>query len=407
LKLGLLPNMSGIRLAAATIATLFAAAAVIVALSAPAAAQERKSRTIFDLLFGGNNKAENREPEARRPVRTRAAPTGASPNVVRVPEPDAVEKLDNARVVLVVGDFLADGLAEGLVSAYAQSPGVRIVSSVSGSSGLVRDDYYDWPSEIGAIIEEQKPSIVVVMLGSNDRQQLLVDGIREKVRSDSWTAEYTRRVESVAKSIRDRGLPLFWVGMPSFKSTSMTADMLAFNDIYRKVTDNLGGEFIDIWDGFVDEAGTFSSVGPDINGQRVRLRGSDGINMTRAGKRKMAFYLERPLNRMLGAAAGAGVASLGPQDLSPLNIEPADIPEITRTNPVALGGAELDGGVDLLGEAAMKRPREARTPGEKLSLEGIAPAAKAGRADDFSTPPYAAVPIMPADPTETTTAISE
>ena len=408
MKLGLLPNMSGIRLAAAMIATLFAAVAVVVALSAPASAQERKSRTIFDLLFGGNNKAESREPEARRPARSRAAPSGtASANVVRVPEPDAVEKLENARVVLVVGDFLADGLAEGLVSAYAQSPGVRIVSSVSGSSGLVRDDYYDWPSEIGAIIEEQKPSMVVVMLGSNDRQQLLVDGMREKVRSEGWTAEYTRRVESVAKNIRDRGLPLFWVGMPAFKSPSMTADMLAFNDIYRKVSENLGGEFVDIWDGFVDEAGAFSSVGPDINGQRVRLRGSDGINMTRAGKRKMAFYLERPLNRMLGAAAGAGVASLGPQDFSPLDIEPADIPEITRTNPVALGGAELDGGVDLLGAGAMKRPREARTPGEKLSLEGIAPAAKTGRADDFSAPPYAAVPIVPTDPTETTTAISD
>lgn len=403
-----MPDIAGIRLAAASIATLFATMAVLASLSAPAAAQERKPRTIFGLLFGGNNKTENRkpEPETRRPARSRSS-TGSSPKVVRVPEPDAVEKLENARVVLVVGDFLADGLADGLVTAYAQSPGVRIIVSTSGSSGLVRNDYYDWPSEIGAIIEEQKPSMVVVMLGSNDRQQLLVDGMRERVRSENWTAEYTRRVESVAKNIRDRGLPFFWVGMPSFKSSSMTADMLAFNDIYRKVSERLGGEFVDIWDGFVDEAGAFSSVGPDINGQRVRLRGSDGINVTRAGKRKMAFYLERPLNRMLGAAAGAGVASLGPQDLSPLDIEPADIPEITRTNPVALGGAELDGGVDLLGASAMKRPREARTPGEKLSLEGIAPAAKTGRADDFSVPPYAAVPLVPADPTETTTAISE
>ncbi|MEX0955061.1 MAG: DUF459 domain-containing protein [Rhizobiaceae bacterium] len=404
MKLGLLPNMTGIRLAAAAIAILFAAVSVLVVLSAPASAQERKSRTLFDLLFGGP-KAE--EPETSRPARSRSTSNPTSSNVVRVPEPDAVEKLENARVILVVGDFLADGLAEGLVSAYAESPGVRIVSSVSGSSGLVRDDYYDWPNEIGAIVEEQKPSMVVVMLGSNDRQQLLVGGMREKVRSESWTAEYTRRVESVAKNIRDRGLPLFWVGVPSFKTTSMTADMLAFNDIYRTVSENLGGEFVDIWDGFVDETGVFSSVGPDINGQRVRLRGSDGINMTRAGKRKMAFYLERPLNRMLGSAAGPGIASLGPQEFSPLVIDPADIPEITRTNPVALGGAELDGGDDLLGAAAMKWPREARTPAEKLSLEGIAPAAQTGRADDFSAPPYAAVPLVPTDPTETTTAISE
>jgi hypothetical protein len=411
LKLGRPQNSSGIRFAVALLAVLFAAVPLLAALSVEAGAQEERSRprTIFGLLFGGGgNKAEKVEPNratGRNTIRSSSG-GGGSANVVRVPEPDAVEKLDNARVILVVGDFLASGLAEGLEIAYAQSPGVRIVSQTNGSSGFVRDDFYNWPAEIGPIIEEEKPAIVVIMLGSNDRQQLLVNGSREKVRSEAWTEEYTSRVESVVKEVRDRGLPLFWVGLPSFKSSSMTADMLAFNDIYRSVTEKAGGEFIDIWDGFVDENGAYTSVGPDMNGQRVRLRGSDGINLTRDGKRKIAFYAERPLNRMLGTAAGEGIASLGPEHLAPLEIEPADIPDITRTNPVALGGAELDGGDDLLG-ARVVRPREARTAAEKLSMEGIAPPAKSGRADDFSTPPYSAVPLGPPDPTETTTAISE
>jgi hypothetical protein len=405
LKLGRPPKQRGIRFAALLVAALMALGPLLAALSAPAYAQERRPRTIFGLLFGGNDRSESRE--AKQPTRTRASSATGSPNVVRVPEPDAVEKLENARVVLVVGDFLADGLAEGLVSSYAQSPGVRVVVSASGSSGLVRDDYYNWPDQIGPLIEEHKPAIVMVMLGSNDRQQLLVDGVREKVRSEGWTREYAKRVESIAKAVRQRGLPLFWVGLPSFKSSSMTADMLAFNDIYRAAVEEAGGEFIDIWDGFVDENGAFSSVGPDMNGQRVRLRGSDGINLTRAGKRKIAFYAERPLNRLLGSAAGAGIASLGEQDFTPLDIQPQDIPDITRTGPVALGGAELDGGDALLGATRIRQPREARTPGEKLSLEGIAPPAKSGRADDFSAPPYAAVPAGPTDPNETTTSISE
>jgi uncharacterized protein len=183
--------------------------------------------------------------------------------------------------------------------------------------------------------------------------------------------------------------------------------MLAFNDIYRTATEAAGGEFVDIWDGFVNENGAFSSEGPDMNGQRVRLRGSDGINLTQAGKRKVAFYVERPLNRLLGPAAGAGVARLGPLDYAPLEIAPADIPDIVRTSPVALGGAEIDGGDDLLGAGRMRRPNEARTPVEKLSLEGLAPPAKTGRADDFSAPPYAALPVGQPDASETTTAISD
>lgn len=394
-----LPKKSGIRLTTALFAALIAFAQLLFIYSAPALAQER--RTLFDVLFGGK-KIERTE----RTTPTRNSGTRRTSNVVRVPEPEAVDKQENARIILVVGDFLADGLAEGLVTAYAQSPGIRIVSSTSGSSGLVRDDYYDWPAAIGPIIEEQKPSLVIVMVGSNDRQQLLVDGSREKVRSAKWTEEYGARAGRLVKEIRGRGLPLFWVGLPSFKSSSMSNDMLAFNDVYRGVVEAAGGQFIDIWDGFVDENGAFSSVGPDMNGQRVRLRGSDGINLTRDGKRKVAFYVERPLNRLLGSAAGAGVASLGLEPLTPLDIAPEEIPEITRTSPVALGGAELDGGDSLLGAAGTQLRREPRTPGEKLSMEGIAPPPREGRADNFSAPPYAAVPGAPADATETTTSIS-
>lgn len=393
------PEKYGVRLAVTALLALFAAAPILVALSSPLAAQER--RNLFDLLFGGR-KVE--QPQRERAVRRTSPRRGST--VVRAPEPEAVDKIDNARVVLVVGDFLAGGLAEGLVTAYTQSPGVRIVSDTSGSSGLVRDDYYDWPGTIGGIIEEHKPSIVIVMVGSNDRQQLVVGGNREKVRSSQWTAEYTSRVESLVKEVRGRGLPLIWVGLPSFKSSSMSNDMLAFNDIYRNSVEAAGGQFVDIWDGFVDENGAFSAVGPDMNGQRVRLRGSDGINVTKDGKRKIAFYVERPLNRLLGSATGAGVASLGSAPFEPLDIAPDEIPEVTRTTPVSLGSAELDGGDTLLGAGGMPPHREARTPGEKLSMEGIAPPPKAGRADNFSAPPYSAVPGAPADPTETTTSIS-
>jgi hypothetical protein len=55
--------------------------------------------------------------------------------------------------------------------------------------------------------------------------------------------------------------------------------------------------------------GKFIFTGSDINGQQVRLRGSDGINVTRAGKRKIAFLHEKsPPAGLLGDAAAVGVA---------------------------------------------------------------------------------------------------
>ena len=93
----------------------------------------------------------------------------------------------------------------------------------------------------------------------------------------------------------------------------MTADMLAFNDFYKSAATANGGEFVDIWNGFVDENGNFITTGPDINGQVVRLRGSDGINLTRAGRRKVAFYAEKPLKKLLGRAADPNIGTLTPE----------------------------------------------------------------------------------------------
>ncbi|WP_353644758.1 DUF459 domain-containing protein [Mesorhizobium sp. WSM2239] len=327
-------------------------------------------------------------------------------NVERAAEPEvqAVEKLADAKVVLVVGDFLASGLAEGLAEAYAENPRVKVVDRSNGSSGFVRDDFFDWPGEIAGIIEAEKPAAIIVMLGSNDRQQIKVRGEREPIRSEGWTREYTLRTEKFGKAIADGKVPFIWVGMPAFKSSKLTSDMLAFNDIYRASAESAGAEFVDIWDGFVDENGAFVATGPDVNGQPVRLRASDGINMTAAGKRKLAFYAEKPLNKVLGETTGPEPVALAPATLPAVAPGAPSGAPVDRTVPISLADPQLDGGTELLGAQAPQK-REARSPGERLAIEGVAPDAAPGRADDFSRPRKPLIPTATPDSADTTTAI--
>jgi uncharacterized protein len=327
-------------------------------------------------------------------------------NVERPAEPEApaAEKLADAKIVLVVGDFLASGLAEGLTESYAENPRVKVVDRSNGSSGFVRDDFFDWPGEIAGIVEEEKPSAIVVMLGSNDRQQMKVAGEREPVRSEGWTKEYELRAEKFGKIIADGKVPFVWVGMPAFKSSKMTSDMLAFNDIYRASAEGAGAEFVDIWDGFVDENGAFVATGPDVNGQPVRLRAGDGINMTAAGKRKLAFYAEKPLNKILGETTGPEPVALAPATLPAVAPGAPNAAPVDRTVPISLADPQLDGATELLGAQAPKK-QEARTPGERLAIEGVAPEAAPGRADDFARPRKPPVPAVTPDSAEKTTAI--
>lgn len=373
----------------------------------PAAAQELVGRCqgLLGCLFGIPQrparvyvlpqKRTTTRPRVRRqtaPQRSRAPShsSSRSSEPEAPPPPPEVEKLDNARVVLVLGDFLAGGLAEGLEDAYAESPGVRVVDRTNGSSGFVRTDYYDWNANIGSILDEEKPFVVVTMIGSNDRQQIVVDGNRVDPRTDPWTKEYLKRIGTFAKAVTSRKLPLVWVGLPSFKSHSMTSDMLAFNDLYKQEVEAAGGEFVDIWDGFVDENGNFIFTGPDINGQPVRLRGSDGINLTLAGKRKVAFYAEKPLNKILGAAVSPDVDGAAIEQLPETSLVPVLPGDMDRTQPISLLGPDLDGGAALLGPA--ESPRESKQP----ERSGMSVDPPAGRADNFSIAP-ASRPSQPAD----------
>ncbi|RKF06093.1 DUF459 domain-containing protein [Oceaniradius stylonematis] len=351
---------------------------------------------LLQMLFNRNNRQETtRQPRPRQAApgqrtTTRAAParrssSGGVASAPATPRTEAVEKAENARIVLVVGDFVADGLARGLTDAFAASPNVVVERRVNGSSGFVRDDFYDWPGEIGAILEEVKPSVLVVHLGSNDRQPLRVDGATREVLSEQWRTEYQSRIDAFINAAGQAGVALVWTGSPPFRFRSMSADMLAFNEIYRARTEAANGHFVDIWDGFVDEDGNFIERGPDIKGQVVRLRGSDGINFTPAGQRKIAFYVERQLKQILGDSALPLVTSLGADNLPIMKLPPLQTEaDLERVNPIAVTDPDLDGGSVLLGDVsqpeAAANPLQARSVRQRLVEEGLPPPARAGRA---------------------------
>lgn len=343
-------------------------------------AGERRGGGLLRFLFPRQEKRERPAP----PAATRKRPEPRRHAAPAPPPVPAVEKAEDARRILVVGDFLAGSLADGLAAAYAENADMLVVDRANGSSGLVRDDFYDWPGNISAVLAAENPAAVVVMIGSNDRQQMRVGDGHESPGSPAWTAEYERRATMLAAAVRERGLPLLWVGNLPFKSPAMSSDMVAFNDVYRRIVTEAGGEFIDVWDGFVDENGNFAANGPDMNGQPAQLRGSDGINVTRPGRRKIAFYVEKPLARLLGPGADApdGLDADPGATPGPGETEPA---AIDRTAPLAIDDLDAGQGSALLGAVIAPPGNEAGTQAQPFLRQEAVAGPRPGRADDFLT----------------------
>jgi len=387
---------------AACLSLLIGAAIVSPALlPAQATAQERvvrRSWSLFDIFAPRRSpRNDNALPAPRAKSRSVIQQRKPKSRVVRkaapaVPEIAAVEKLPDAKTILVIGDFLATGLAEGLTETFALNASVRVIDRSKGSSGIVREDVVDWPKEVAALADAEQPAAIVVMLGSNDRQQMIVDGKREALNSEPWADAYEERTKALAAAMKAKTIPFVWISMPPFKSSKMSSDMLAFNDVYKTAVQSGGGEFVDIWDGFADEAGAFVSSGPDVSGQPARLRTGDGINLTQAGKLKVAFYSEKPLRKLLGLPAQDGLAS----PVLPVSPEtPAKPKAVDRTEPIALNDPNLDGATELLGGTA--------PTGEALPVAGRTTAPQ-GRADDFMGAAPAAAAVSPVEDEATSTA---
>ncbi|EAS50670.1 conserved hypothetical protein [Aurantimonas manganoxydans SI85-9A1] len=380
-----------------------AAIAVFVTAVVPqsAAYAQQRPRTVLEMLFG-NQTREAAPP--RRVIRKRAAPrkqrtrrsrsssssssrrsspsrTPAAPAAAAAPD-----KNDTAQIVLVVGDFMADSLAKGLSDVYADNADVVVKARANGSSGLVREDYYNWRTSLGPIMEEEKPAVVVMMIGSNDRQQIDTGSGSASLRSDAWVAEYQKRIAAIAGTAKEKNVPLVWVGVPSFKFDRMSEDMIFLNDLYSKGVASVSGEFVDVWDGFVDANGGFVYSGPGVSGQKVQLRGSDGITMTGDGADKLAFFAERAITKRLRNPAAPGTAfSLSEEQLPNMQLPPiSNAANAVTAAPVALDDPSLDGADRLLGAGTVQGFSLEPSPRDRLVLNGNSTGNIAGRADDFA-----------------------
>jgi len=306
------------------------------------------------------------------PVNT-PAPAANQPRVVTIPV--VAEKNEDAARLLVVGDFMARGVADALVDAFADEPSLIVVDRTNGSSGIVRDDFYDWNELLPEIIEETEPTYIVMMIGTNDRQTLRADGAFE-LRSADWDRVYGERVATLAEAMAPFGPNALWISQPPMRGRSMSGDMAYFNTVYEAAVDQYGLTFVDIWDAFADQDGRFTTTGPDVEGQVRLLRADDGFSFTRAGRTKVAFFVETEIDLV----AGGGALFVQGPGAPRVEVLPGGVPRVV--GPVLLLGAPPpDAPTQLLTEAP---GLDEGGVAYRLFVLGEPPPAAPGRVDDFT-----------------------
>ncbi|WLA66425.1 SGNH/GDSL hydrolase family protein [Bradyrhizobium diazoefficiens] len=379
----------------------------------------------------------------------------------RAPAPSKRDTIADKNV-LVIGDAMADWLAYGLEDAYSEQPDMGVIRKHKTTSGLIKyqpkGEPSDWAAAAKGILETEKPDVIVVMLGLNDRISIREPvteksdkasdkdkkndkGARAKpqgkpdakpgdakpdiaakpddkpadadlpqddadnadapqvaipektarnpnglyeFRDDRWVELYAKKIEELANVLKAKGVPVLWVGLPAIRGPKGTADMLFLDSLYREGAAKAGITYVDVWDGFVDEAGRFLQKGPDFEGQIRQLRTYDGVFFTKPGARKLAHYVEREITRLLAGRSGPIALPSEPAtpDTSVEPGKPAPRPLAGPIVPLVAASISTD---QLLGGPG-SRPAAVDALAAKTMVKGEPLTAPAGRADDYAWP---------------------
>jgi uncharacterized protein len=391
----------------------------------------------------GNGMFEPFQQQAPRSYRRQALPS-VREDFSKAPPPEKRETVAQ-RHILVLGDAMADWLAYGLEDAYSEQPDMGVIRKHKTGSGLIRyqpkGEPADWPAAAKSILATENPDVIVVMLGLDDRTSMhepateKADGKsapdKQKVdkkadkdatakpdgkpvdaelsgdagagppvitpeksarspngvyefREQRWVELYTKKIDEMIGVLKSKGVPVLWVGLPAVRGPKATADTLFLDALYRNAAGRAGITYVDVWDGFVDEAGQFTQKGPDFEGQIRQLRSSDGLYFTKPGARKLAHYVEREITRLL-----AGRTAPVPLPTEPPTPDANAVPGQPVPRPLAgpiVPLVDSSVGTDQLLGGPGSRPAAVDTLAARSLVKGEALTPPAGRADDFAWP---------------------
>jgi uncharacterized protein len=203
-------------------------------------------------------------------------------------------------------------------------------------------------------------------------------------RDERWVELYAKKIEELIGILKSKGVPVLWVGLPAIRGQKGTSDMLFLDALYRDGAGKAGITYVDVWDGFVDEAGRFLQKGPDFEGQIRQLRTADGVFFTKPGARKLAHYVEREVTRLLASRSGPIAVPIEPAtpDANVVPGQPAPRPLAGPVMPLVASSVGTD---QLLGGPG-SRPAGVDALAARTLVKGEALAAPAGRADDYAWP---------------------
>lgn len=206
--------------------------------------------------------------------------------------------------VLLMGDSIMIQLARAIERELAGKPGYEVTSAPSLGTGLARLDLFDWHRRIEEMTGDGITDILVMMIGTNDKQPMRTDAKTILQPHDAaWSVEYARRVaRSMDIMIENAVKHIIWIELPDMREKRLQQDALEINSIIEREADARPGVIFLPSKHLLSRApGTYSHYVLQDDGMPLRVR-SDGVHLNRAGADLLGSYIVSHITSILNGS---------------------------------------------------------------------------------------------------------
>lgn len=208
----------------------------------------------------------------------------------------------------VFGDSFGDGIWSALYRQLPADQNFRVHQFSHQATGFTRYRTTNLLDDTREKFERQPVDIAVLSFGANDMQGIFHEGRGAEFMSERWQQIVTERVGAVISYLRDRGVTVYWVGLPRMREADYDADVQRMHAFYTERMRTLGVPYVDTRAMTVDASGGFAPYLTDPrSGERINARTNDGIHMTIPGY----AILTRGLADRIRASVGEARAQAG------------------------------------------------------------------------------------------------
>lgn len=211
---------------------------------------------------------------------------GIAVYAVRIPDYGRKKK------VLIIGDsMMMEGLGPTLHSRLRKRDNLEVHREGKYSSGLSRPDFYNWFENLPVMLENYQPDLLIMSLGANDTQDIVIDKKRYFIDTKAWAEIYLQRAKDFIALADNGKRQILWVSLPVMGKEPYFTRTKCISKLQAEASKTVSNaRFINI-EHLLTENGKYTTFYTGKNNKSIRLRSKDLIHVSSEGGEILTDYV--------------------------------------------------------------------------------------------------------------------